>query len=76
MYAGQVAEIKKVTLARIICDNRDGIELFSQPPSAFLRADLPGYVIFLLHDVHKNIHLQPIVLKQRACFVEIRKIYR
>ncbi|XP_063374283.1 chorion peroxidase isoform X2 [Cydia amplana] len=39
---GQLAEIKKVTLSRIICDNKDGIELFSQPPSAFLRADLPG----------------------------------
>ncbi|XP_073952753.1 chorion peroxidase [Choristoneura fumiferana] len=38
----QLAEIKKVTLSRIICDNKDGIELFSQPPSAFLRADLPG----------------------------------
>ncbi|KAL0881333.1 hypothetical protein ABMA27_001214 [Loxostege sticticalis] len=38
----QLAEIKKVTLARIICDNRDGIELFAQPPNAFVRADLPG----------------------------------
>ncbi|XP_028168651.1 chorion peroxidase isoform X2 [Ostrinia furnacalis] len=38
----QLAEIKKVTLARIICDNRDGIELLAQPPNAFIRADLPG----------------------------------
>ncbi|KAF9823688.1 hypothetical protein SFRURICE_013169 [Spodoptera frugiperda] len=39
---GQLEEIKKVTLARLICDNRDGIELVTQPPQAFLRADLPG----------------------------------
>ncbi|KAM3956103.1 LOW QUALITY PROTEIN: chorion peroxidase-like [Aphomia sociella] len=38
----QLAEIKKVTLSRIICDNRDGIELFAQSPNAFLRSDLPG----------------------------------
>ncbi|KAI5635150.1 peroxidase domain-containing protein [Phthorimaea operculella] len=38
----QLAEIKKVTLARILCDNADGIELISLPPRAFLRADLPG----------------------------------
>ncbi|XP_022826330.1 chorion peroxidase [Spodoptera litura] len=38
----QLEEIKKVTLSRLICDNRDGIELVSQPPQAFLRADLPG----------------------------------
>ncbi|XP_031763796.2 chorion peroxidase [Galleria mellonella] len=38
----QLAEIKKVTMSRIICDNRDGIELFAQPPNAFLRGNLPG----------------------------------
>ncbi|XP_026727140.1 chorion peroxidase-like [Trichoplusia ni] len=38
----QLEEIKKVTLSRLICDNNDGIELTSQPPNAFLRADLPG----------------------------------
>ncbi|CAH0582784.1 unnamed protein product [Chrysodeixis includens] len=38
----QLEEIKKVTLSRLICDNNDGIELISQPPDAFLRADLPG----------------------------------
>ncbi|XP_047531724.1 chorion peroxidase [Vanessa atalanta] len=37
----QLAEIKKVTLSRIICDNSDGIELFEQSPNAFLRSDLP-----------------------------------
>ncbi|XP_026330448.1 chorion peroxidase [Hyposmocoma kahamanoa] len=37
----QLEEIKKVSLSRIVCDNRDGIELFAQPPNAFLRADLP-----------------------------------
>ncbi|KAJ0177584.1 hypothetical protein K1T71_006457 [Dendrolimus kikuchii] len=40
--AGQLSEIKKVTLSRIICDNSDGIELVMQPPEAFLRSDLPG----------------------------------
>ncbi|KAG6448215.1 hypothetical protein O3G_MSEX005394 [Manduca sexta] len=40
--SSQLAEIKKVTLSRIICDNRDGIELMAQPPDALLRADLPG----------------------------------
>ncbi|CAB3235173.1 unnamed protein product [Arctia plantaginis] len=38
----QLAEIKKVTISRLICDNSDGIELFSQPPAGFLRADLLG----------------------------------
>ncbi|XP_072949762.1 chorion peroxidase [Epargyreus clarus] len=38
----QLAEIRKVTFSRIICDNSDGIELISQPPKAFLKADLPG----------------------------------
>ncbi|CAG9787474.1 unnamed protein product [Diatraea saccharalis] len=38
----QLAEIKKVTLSRIICDNKDGIELFAQPPNAFVLGNLPG----------------------------------
>ncbi|CAG9120742.1 unnamed protein product [Plutella xylostella] len=38
----QLAEIKKVSLSRLLCDNRDGIELLHVAPNAFLRADLPG----------------------------------
>ncbi|PZC78137.1 hypothetical protein B5X24_HaOG202588 [Helicoverpa armigera] len=38
----QLLEIKKVTLSRLICDNRDGVELSSQSPAAFLRPDVPG----------------------------------
>nr|XP_034828908.1 chorion peroxidase isoform X2 [Maniola hyperantus] len=37
----QLSEIKKVTLARIVCDNRDGIEMSTSSPNAFLRS-LPG----------------------------------
>ncbi|GBP21620.1 Chorion peroxidase [Eumeta japonica] len=39
---GQLAEIKKVTMARLVCDNGDGLELTAMGPAAFLRADLPG----------------------------------
>ncbi|CAG4946260.1 unnamed protein product [Colias eurytheme] len=38
----QLAEIKKVTMSRIICDNSDHIELNYQSPNAFLRSDMPG----------------------------------
>ncbi|XP_063704603.1 chorion peroxidase [Culicoides brevitarsis] len=38
----QLNEIKKVTFARIICDNLDKIAVFSVPPKAFHRADLSG----------------------------------
>ncbi|XP_045767254.1 chorion peroxidase [Maniola jurtina] len=37
----QLAEIKKVTIARIVCDNSDGIEISTLSPNAFLRS-LPG----------------------------------
>ncbi|CAG5033888.1 unnamed protein product [Parnassius apollo] len=40
--SSQLAEIKKVTFSRLICDNRDGVEFLTQSPNAFLRADLPG----------------------------------
>lgn len=36
----QLAEIKKTTLARLICDNSDAIE--AQPPKAFIRPEIPG----------------------------------
>ncbi|CAH2040143.1 unnamed protein product, partial [Iphiclides podalirius] len=38
----QLAEIKKVSFARILCDNRDGTEFIVQSPNAFLRSDLAG----------------------------------
>ncbi|XP_049870495.1 chorion peroxidase [Pectinophora gossypiella] len=38
----QLSEIKKVTISRIVCDNTDGYEPFTLPPSAFLRPDVPG----------------------------------
>lgn len=36
----QLHEIKKTTLARLICDNSDQIQ--GQPPRALLRPDVPG----------------------------------
>lgn len=38
----QLNEIRRVSFARVICDNIDRIALFAVPPRAFLRADLPG----------------------------------
>ncbi|KAB0802059.1 hypothetical protein PPYR_04245 [Photinus pyralis] len=38
----QLVEIRKVTLSRIICDNRDGILLVRQAPNAFRKPGLPG----------------------------------
>ncbi|XP_068622326.1 chorion peroxidase [Battus philenor] len=38
----QLAEIKKIKFARLLCDNRDGEEFSTQSPNAFLRSDLPG----------------------------------
>lgn len=38
----QLQEIKKTSIARLICDNSDGIQ--GQSPKAFWRPDVIGYV--------------------------------
>lgn len=38
----QLAEIKKVSMARLICDNSDALQ--EQPPKAFVQVRFPGYV--------------------------------
>lgn len=41
-FSAQLAEIKKVTMSRLICDNSDHIELLAQSPNAFIKHDIPG----------------------------------
>lgn len=36
----QLQEIKKISIARLICDNSDNIQW--QSPNAFIRPDIPG----------------------------------
>ncbi|XP_073819584.1 chorion peroxidase [Musca autumnalis] len=38
----QLHEIRKVTMARLICDNADHLTLREVSPAAFMRSDLPG----------------------------------
>ncbi|XP_075146789.1 chorion peroxidase [Haematobia irritans] len=38
----QLHEIRKVSMARLICDNADHLTLHEVPPAAFMRTDLPG----------------------------------
>lgn len=38
----QLAEIKKTSVARWICDNSDALQI--QSPKAFIRPDVPGYI--------------------------------
>lgn len=38
----QLSEIRKSSMARILCDNADGIELRSMAPRAFIQQGVPG----------------------------------
>jgi peroxidase len=38
----QLKQIKKITLARVICDNSDHLALITQSPNAFIQSNLIG----------------------------------
>lgn len=38
----QLREIRSTSMARLLCDNADGMALRSVPPRAFLRSDVAG----------------------------------
>lgn len=45
----QLQEIRKITMARILCDNLDQFSLNIIPKYAFFRSDLQGYVSYYIH---------------------------